>query len=122
MRAALALSLALATVMPAAAQTTLPSGMQGTWARETADCMDQNSDGRVVLDGDDVLFFASTWTVRRWQRSGDLWRATARVESEGERSRGRIALRLMSDGRLEVRTEADEPLVLTKCVESVPLR
>lgn len=120
----------LAGAMPALAETTrLPAAMLGVWAPDAADCRDEAGtvkDSRVEVTGRSVDFFASSWSVRAWERSGETYRGRARVAEEGEDrpapGRARIALALTPDGRLRVRLERAEPEVFVKCPPGVLVR
>ncbi|HYF56937.1 MAG TPA: hypothetical protein VEA41_21990 [Salinarimonas sp.] len=128
-RLVLSLALALAAAPAAARTVTLPKAMLGVWAPEAEDCRDEagrNTDSRVEVTPGSVGFYASIWTVRRWERAGEVHRGRASVAEEGESrpapGRPLIALRLRPDGRLEVRRERVEAEAFVRCPAGTQVR
>lgn len=127
-RLAFSLPLLLAS-MPALAQSTrLPPAMIGTWAPELTDCADRDGvapDSRVGVTAEGVDTFASSFTVRRWQRSGAAYRGRAVMRGEGEDGPEPgtvpVELRLGADGRLRARI-IDQRQVLVRCPTGVFVR
>ncbi len=90
-----------------AAPRSVPKSVQGLWAYEPGDCGRQDSDGLLTIGSRTVLFFASSYDVKRVVRMKDgTLKISGFVSGEGEadRERGGLSLKLLARDRLEVST------------------
>jgi hypothetical protein len=125
-RLALAALLVLA-VAPALAATRLPAAMLGTWAPEPKDCEEEEGlvkDSRIGVEPGAVISIADAWVVKVWRRVGDSYQGRAMVHDEGGEApvRGRIALRLTRDGRLEITRDGYRSDPLIRCPKGVEVQ
>jgi hypothetical protein len=118
-RIALACLFALLAV-PALAAVTLPAAMLGVWAPEATDCEDDPvwiKDSRIEIIPGGLVSIVDAWSVKVWRRKGATYEGRATVADEGGEPpvKGRLALRLQTDGRLIVTRDgtASDPMV--KC-------
>jgi hypothetical protein len=83
----------------------LPVEIQGLWAFEPGDCSNPRSDGLLKVEANAVVFFASSYAIKRVvrRRDGSL-SASGMVSNEGEAGRawGSLTMKLVTPDKLYV--------------------
>ena len=120
----------LATQPPAAAQTrtsppantpaarpALPQEMLGTWAREQAECIDSDSEGRLHVTLKVLEFFDSKLEFSRVAGlSGGWWRVEGMSRETGKRARrASLELRMKTGDVLVLRNGPEKPEEFVRC-------
>jgi hypothetical protein len=119
-----AAALLLSLTAPAMAQSVipaLPKEMLGVWGFDAESCDEENSDTRMEVSSKEVEFYASSYDLKKiWRRANGSVKATATTSEEGEerKRRGAIELKLVSPGKLSVKTDSDLSHVYSRCKRS----
>lgn len=83
----------------------VPAEIRGLWAFEATDCSNPRSDGLLKVEANAVLFFASSYAIKRVVRRPDgSLSASGMVSNEGEegRARGSLEMKLVAPDKLGV--------------------
>jgi hypothetical protein len=83
----------------------LPVEIRGLWAFEPADCSNPHSDGLLKVEANAVVFFASSYGIKRVVRRPDgSLSASGLVSNEGEAGRapGSLKMKLIASDKLYV--------------------
>jgi hypothetical protein len=115
--ATLILSLSVAALAQSAIPM-LPKEMIGIWGVEPDACDDEDSDGRLMVEGKRVASFASLFKLGEIKRQPDgTVKAAATRFDEGERRRPRasLELKLVSPDKLSVKSDRDDPVTYSRC-------
>ncbi len=105
-----------------------PAAMMGVWGVDENACKGASAEAenRIEVEKEGVGLYVTYYGLRAWRRSGDVYggRATMAEEGEDKPAPGthRIALRLLRDGRLELRVNRDAASVYVKCPPGVYVR
>ncbi len=117
-----------ATAQQKKSKVTPPAAMIAVWGSDAEACKGEpiESENRLEVEKDGVSQYVSYRGVRNWQRNGDTYsgRATLAEEGEGKPTPGRyhVALRLLPDGRLEVRLDRGKAYYWVKCPPGTRIR
>lgn len=101
-----------------AALKELPKDMTGVWAFAPADCKDEDSDGRVVVEKRQVSSFAAMFKLQAFSKLPDgTLRASTRRFDEGEarRPRDRLDLKLLGPDMLIIKSGREQAVTYQRC-------
>ena len=107
-----------AILLAASTQPTIPVVMRGSWDLPgKCETSAESSDTRLIIRREDLVFVELVFTPARILVAEPTnWTATGEFEESGERSQGRLNLRMSKDGRILAYTNtAGEQVGLIRC-------
>ena len=106
----------------------LPPEILGVWGSDADACKGPaiEAENRLEVEQDGLLLYVTAYTVKTWQRSGDVYSARAIRGEEGEEKPSpgsyRISLKRLPDGKLQSRVEREAARTWVKCPAGVTIR